>query len=170
MISDELKKAREQAVTGLTGSKHYIAFLLCTYQAISAYLRDSLTCFLVTYFEYFRSLIIPNPNDPRLRQKRNIAFLIDFMTTTFPNMMICVFPLFIVEISIGTLALSFVFQCLSHKKIVSFAGLWRNPQPTYTIETRVVSKSETANKVHVWFYYQANTFLMIGIFKINIQK
>ena len=161
MIPEYIKKARIEAVTGLKGSRHYIAFLLCAYQAAAACLRDSLTSALVAHSNYFRSLLSAKPDEKGMKQKRNVAFAIDFFTTTFPNILICVFADYIVEIFLGTIAICLCLLWLSQRK-VTILELWNNPIPAY----EVVTYDGKTSKISLRFFRQTNTYLLVGNFSL----
>ena len=162
IISDELKSARQKFVSGLTGSTPAQAWALCGYQAVSGYLRDSFVSLLVARSSYFRSLLERSPNEKHWKQKRNVAFAVDFFTMIFPSIMICVFADYVFTIFFSSILLAMTFQWFAHGKF-AFASLWHNSRPCFEVTEK------PCHKVNIWFYKQANTFLLMGMLSCMIR-
>ena len=144
-ISDELKRQREEAVSGLKGTRHITVFLLCIYQSFSGYLHDSIISFIV-YCAGTNQL------------DENFLLVIDFLSIVLPNILVCAFVDYILEITIGTFILSVLLRLIARKSIGIFSP-WNNNYLPYK-----VIKYNTTTKVSVKFMSQANSILLIGIF------
>ncbi len=156
-ISDEIKRARIESVTGLKGSSHLDAWFLCVYIVVSSYLRDSLVSLLVARFAYFRGLLGKAPGDKTHPRRNDVAFAVDFAAMILPNIFICVFAVHALSIFFGTILLAFIFQLLAHGRI-AFRPLWQPTKPCYEIN----KVGDNATKVNVWFFRQANSMLLMG--------
>jgi len=138
IISDDLKSAREKAVTGMKGSRHITVFLVSLYQTASLCLRDSLVNLLISVNGTVH---------------KNVLALMDYIVIVIPNILICIYIDYSLGILIGTFILAMLLRLMTKKSLIP----WKSSYIPYELIRR-----KRLAKVSVPFINQANSLLLIA--------